>query len=120
MFEEIMELTDEQRRYFFKAARTIFAYSDEEIEALCNPERMTSEIFEKCLETCIAMDDVDEFFDVVDSFPQLSKDCTKRIEETMDDLSEDLEKEMERGYQQLLRKIDKMRQKEVNISSEFR
>ena len=55
-------------------------YSEEEMEAMQNPERMTQALFEKCLGTSVRLDDFDCYFRLIDEFPAFSDEYNRKVE----------------------------------------
>ncbi len=65
--------TEEQLARLMADLRLYMAYSEEEEDALCNPEHMTQRIFEKCLDTCKRMGAWEELFMLLNDFPEFAE-----------------------------------------------
>ena len=64
-------------------------FSDEQLNALCGYSNMTFEIFESCLEKCLKNKNFDDFFDIIEIYPQYSEKLGNDFFESIkDDLKE--------------------------------
>lgn len=95
-------LTKEEKIRINQFLHTTFLYTDEELDALANGEKMTQEIFEKCLDTCIKADDTREFFEIWNRFPVFACEFLKRIEEETKDISKKILAEKQKNLDKFI------------------
>lgn len=91
-----------------KFLEAMFAFTDIELEALCGDRKMTYPIFKKCINTCIRIQDIQEFNYLLKKYPDFEKEFINDIDDDLKDMEDlpPLTKEQEkRLWEELKQKI---------------
>lgn len=102
------------------AIRRLLCYSEEEWDAIQNPELMTQKLFNQCLSTSIHINDYDIFMRLSESFPDFFNTMFSKVESHFSkpdsNLAEITQAKMDAGIERLCTAIRKLKQKDSDNS----